>query len=142
GSASNRDRPVTHVSPMCCRIGHENITFGNRFVTNRPAACITLRSRPEWTGILGMQHTMLCIEDDVHIGTLVCDRLRDLGHSVDWRMDGAAGLRRYREAGCDLVILDLMLPSLDGLSICRSIRETDAHTPILMLTAKAALHDV
>src|SRR5699024_8015593 len=47
-----------------------------------------------------------------------------------------------RETSCDLVILDLMLPSLDGLSICRSIRETDAHTPILMLTAKAALHDV
>lgn len=93
-------------------------------------------------GTLGNHHTILCIEDDARIGRLVCDQLRDLGHTVDWRMDGAAGLRRYQEAGCDLVILDLMLPSLDGLSICRSIRETDAHTPILMLTAKAALHDV
>lgn len=91
---------------------------------------------------MGNRYKVLCIEDDVRIGTLVCDQLRDMGYPVDWSVDGAAGLRRYRDNAYDLVILDLMLPSLDGLAVCRGIRETDARTPVLMLTAKASLHDV
>lgn len=112
---------------------------------------MTLRARGRITlrfghslrqGRLSNRHTILCIEDDLRIGALVRDQLRDLGYAVDWLVDGAAGLERYRESGYDLIVLDLMLPSLDGLSVCRKVRETDARTPILMLTAKASLHDV
>lgn len=91
---------------------------------------------------MGEAHRILCIEDDLQIGTLVRDQLRDLGYRVEWLVDGAAGWARFNTGGYDLVVLDLMLPSLDGLEICRRIRRIDGYTPILMLTAKASLEDI
>lgn len=87
-------------------------------------------------------YRILCVEDDPEIGRLVSVQLEESGYAVDWVQDGALGLRRFREHASDLVILDLMLPSLDGLEICRRIREHDRRTPLIMLTAKAALRDV
>ena len=85
---------------------------------------------------------VLIVEDDTEIGGLLSEQLRELGYRVDWVMDGKRALTRFRENNYGLVILDLMLPAMDGLEVCRHIRETDRRTPILMLTAKAALSDV
>lgn len=63
--------------------------------------------------------------------------LRDNGYDVDISTSGEAGLARYKTGNYSLVILDLMLPVMDGLAVCRAIRAEKKYTPILMLTAKS-----
>ncbi len=80
---------------------------------------------------------ILVIEDDRDISNLVKIHLSDLQYEVDQVYDGKEGLVKALEGGYCVIILDLMLPSLDGLSICKKIRATDSNTLILMLTAKS-----
>jgi DNA-binding response OmpR family regulator len=63
--------------------------------------------------------------------------LRDLHYDVDLTFDGDAGWTRIQSTSYDLIILDLMLPGIDGLKICRRLRSQPAYTPILMLTSKS-----
>lgn len=91
---------------------------------------------------MSLPPSVLYIEDDADIGRLVSTELESLHYHVDWLADGTLGFDRFRANDFDLVVLDLMLPSLGGLEICRRIRESDRHTPIIMLTARAALSDV
>ncbi len=80
--------------------------------------------------------TVLIIEDDRDIADLVAANLADMGlHSVR-APDGATGLHKALEERYALVILDIMLPRLDGLSVCTRIRARDPRVPILMLTAR------
>lgn len=83
---------------------------------------------------------VLYLEDDADIG-IVSMELQALHYRVGWLADGALGLDRFRANRFDLVVLDLMLPSLGGLEVCRRIRADDRRTPIIMLTARAALGD-
>lgn len=69
------------------------------------------------------------------------DRLHNEGYSVEFAADGTEGLEKATSAAFDLMLLDLMLPELDGLEICRRIRQSGMATPILMLTAKGQLED-
>jgi two-component system OmpR family response regulator len=78
---------------------------------------------------------ILVVEDDRDIRTLLADFLKREGFSVEVAEDGAAADRALVRVTPDIVILDLMLPGEDGLSICRRLRARDS-TPILMLTAK------
>jgi len=87
-------------------------------------------------------YRVLFIEDDPQIGELVTEQLCELDHAVHWAQDGAEGFETYKEEDFDLVILDLRLPSLHGLDICRRIRADDPFIPIVMLTAKAEKRDV
>ncbi|MBL8448177.1 MAG: response regulator transcription factor [Zoogloeaceae bacterium] len=85
-----------------------------------------------------MARKALVIEDDEDIARLVRMQLEGLACEVTLCHDGAQGLAKAQAREFDLVILDLMLPGLDGLSICRGIRAKDGpYTPILMLTAKS-----
>jgi DNA-binding response OmpR family regulator len=82
---------------------------------------------------------ILIIEDNAEIAQLIRLHMEDLGHKADWQADGTAGLKQAQAGHYDLVVLDVMLPGMDGLSICRSLREdTSKYTPILMLTARAS----
>ena len=85
----------------------------------------------------GQGGTILIIDDDREIGDVVAMNLRDLGFRTERANDGRAGLQRALGGGHSLIILDLMLPEMDGLSVCRRIREKNPYTPILMLTAKS-----
>ncbi len=86
-----------------------------------------------------MARQVLVIEDDADIARLVGMQLAELACAVKLVHDGAAGLAEALARPYDLVILDLMLPGLDGLQICRRIRAGKAaYTPILMLTAKSS----
>ena len=85
----------------------------------------------------GSSGRILIIEDDREIAGIVALNLKDAGLEATQIHDGNTGLEAVRAGGWDLVILDIMLPGLDGISVCRRIRETDAHTPIMMLTARA-----
>ncbi len=84
-----------------------------------------------------MTRQVLVIEDDPDIARLVKLQLTDLSCGVKLAADGPSGLAEAEAKSYDLVILDLMLPGIDGLEICRRIRARPGYTPILMLTAKS-----
>jgi len=84
-----------------------------------------------------MARNVLVIEDDRDIARLVELHLRDEGYSVTVVSDGKLGLRQALSKTYDLVILDLILPGMDGLEVCRHIRNRPEYTPVLMLTAKS-----
>ncbi len=80
---------------------------------------------------------VLIIEDDQSISELLEIHLKDLGYQVDMVANGNDGLEKGLSLDHQLIILDLMLPGMDGLEICRRLRAKEVHTPILMLTAKS-----
>ncbi len=80
---------------------------------------------------------ILVIEDDPNIPEILGIHFNDLGYELEHAGDGLAGLSRAVEEDFDLIILDLMLPELDGLEVCRGIREKKKSLPILMLTARS-----
>lgn len=80
---------------------------------------------------------ILVIEDNREIADLVALHLRDMGYEVEVAPDGRSGLLKALSGGFHLVILDLMLPGVEGLEICRRVRAKPDYTPILMLTAKS-----
>jgi DNA-binding response OmpR family regulator len=84
-----------------------------------------------------MTKKVLIIEDDKDIASLVSLHISDLGHETTIVHDGKTGNESALSGSYDLVILDLMLPGMDGLEICKSIRSNGLQLPILMLTAKA-----
>ncbi|MDP3535991.1 MAG: response regulator transcription factor [Halomonas sp.] len=84
-----------------------------------------------------MTRNVLIIEDNPGIGELVRMHVAELGMTPILCERGDTGLARFREGGIDLVILDLMLPGMDGLSVCREIRAGPGYVPVLMLTAKS-----
>ena len=77
---------------------------------------------------------MLVVEDDSRLAATLARVLRAEGHDVEVAADGLDGLRRARERTFELVILDIMLPGIDGIAVCRRLRAT-AQVPILLLTA-------
>lgn len=84
-----------------------------------------------------MSKNILVVEDDPDIARLVQLHLGDSGYSVDHCTDGDTALRHYQHKQPDLVILDLMLPGMNGLDLCRQMRKSADYVPILMLTAKS-----
>ncbi|MEW6354590.1 MAG: response regulator transcription factor [Pseudomonadota bacterium] len=85
-----------------------------------------------------MRRKILVVEDDKDIAHLVQLHLHDLHCDVDLAHDGMLGLARARTQNYDLIILDLMVPGMEGLEVCRRLRTQSNYTPILMLTAKSA----
>lgn len=85
---------------------------------------------------------VLLVEDTVRIADTIKVGLEQEGYAVDVEYDGEAGLLAGLNEPYDLVILDVMLPGLDGLSVCRQLREANTTVPILMLTAKSQDRDV
>jgi DNA-binding response OmpR family regulator len=84
-----------------------------------------------------MTTRILLIEDDPEIAELVHLHLRDEGYQVERADSGDGGLALALQGGWGLVILDLMLPGLGGLDVCRRLREQERQVPILMLTARS-----
>lgn len=80
---------------------------------------------------------VLIIEDDAEIIHLLEIHLKDLGCEVISAMEGSLGLRRAIEEVPDLIILDIMLPEMDGIEVCQEIRANKVQSPIMMLTAKS-----
>ncbi|MBD8500422.1 response regulator transcription factor [Paenibacillus arenosi] len=81
-----------------------------------------------------MSEAILIVEDDRYIQELIAEYLKVQGYDVDVASDGAEGYRKFTEGTFDLVLLDVMLPNMDGYSICRMIRN-QSQTPIIMMTA-------
>jgi len=88
-----------------------------------------------------MDARILLIEDDPSIREVTAIGLRNAGFEIDTAPDGAAGLEKWRRSQPDLVLLDVMLPRMDGLEVCREIRR-ESTTPVVMLTARGDTIDV
>jgi DNA-binding response OmpR family regulator len=88
------------------------------------------------------QASLLLIEDHRDIAESIVDFLEPRGYAVDYAADGITGLHLAVTNPYDVIVLDVMLPGIDGLSVCRRIREeARRETPILMLTARDTLED-
>ncbi len=85
---------------------------------------------------------VLLIEDQRDVAALVGEHLVQRGYEVDYAADGASGLHLAADGSYDVIVLDLMLPDMDGIEVCRQLRH-DAHraTPILILTARDNVDD-
>ena len=88
-----------------------------------------------------MTKRVLLIEDEPGLVLTLTDRLTTEGFEVESARDGLAGLELARGRHFDVILLDLMLPGMNGFDICRSLRESGQQTPILMLTARGMLAD-
>jgi DNA-binding response OmpR family regulator len=84
---------------------------------------------------------ILVVEDNLDLADLLVMHLHEAGYAVRKACDGRTALQRFQHASFDLVILDLMLPDLDGLDICRRLRARPDYLPILMLTARSTEFD-
>ena len=85
-----------------------------------------------------MRKKILVIEDERDIADLIRLHLQDLNYAVSVARDGNTGLRKSSTVSWDLIILDLRLPGIDGLEICRRLRQESKYVPILMLTSKSS----
>lgn len=85
---------------------------------------------------------ILVIEDNPDVAANIGEYLEDKGHIIDYAMDGISGLHLAVTQPIDVIILDIMLPGMDGFTLCRRFREeSDKATPILMLTAKDTIEN-
>ena len=86
--------------------------------------------------------SILLIEDDERIVEFLKRGLGEQGHAVEVAMTGSEGLEKGRQEVYSLIILDVMLPKVDGHEVCQELRLSGIRTPILMLTAMDGLDDV
>lgn len=95
----------------------------------------------EWFG--GLMKKIMIIEDQLNIIELIRFNLEQQNYEVDYATDGESGLKKIREGDFDLLILDLMLPKIDGITVCKTLRAVPQFQkmPILMLTAKSTETD-
>lgn len=84
---------------------------------------------------------ILVVEDDKKIASFVVNGLKQSGYAVDHAADGEVGLARAQTISYDAVVVDLMLPKLDGLSLIQQLRAKELRTPVLILSAKASVDD-
>jgi len=84
---------------------------------------------------------VLLVEDEVALATTLAKGLKGVGFAVEVVHDGGSGLHRAREGSFDVVVLDIMLPVLNGYEVCRTLRAEQVWTPVLMLTAKDGEYD-
>lgn len=80
--------------------------------------------------------TILVVEDEISIATLLKYNLEHAGYAVETANDGQEGLDKATALQPDLILLDLMLPKLDGMEVCKLLRQQKMNTPIIMLTAR------
>src|SRR4051812_20347347 len=84
---------------------------------------------------------ILVVEDDRHLAEGMAENMRAEGYVTDTAHDGKQGLERAVAEDYDLVVLDVMLPHMDGFAVCRALREKGKNTPVLFLTARGDPQD-
>jgi two-component system response regulator MprA len=85
---------------------------------------------------------ILVVEDDSRMAELLRRGLASEGHNVDIALDGVRGLEKAKQSPFDVLVLDVMLPGIDGIAIARRLRAAGSRVPILMLTGRDAVQDV
>lgn len=85
---------------------------------------------------------ILIVEDDATLGRVLCDALRGCGYDVMLATDGVQGLEVFRREGADLVIADIMMPRMDGMTMVEELRKLDSRVEVLFLSARSGAEDV
>lgn len=85
---------------------------------------------------------ILVVEDEATLGRVLCDTLRSQGYEVSLAEDGIAGIDQFTAQRADLIIADIMMPRMDGLSMVKEIRKMDSHVEVLFLSARSGADDV
>ncbi|MET7542855.1 response regulator transcription factor [Streptomyces sp. NPDC005507] len=81
----------------------------------------------------------LVVEDEVRLADLIVQYLRESGHTAEGRYDGPSGLDAARDPRVDAVVMDVMLPGMDGVEVCRTLRCEGNDVPLVLLTARSAI---
>ena len=89
----------------------------------------------------GLAMRLLVIEDEQKVANFIKQGLEEEGYAVDHAADGASGLQMALEGLHDVIVLDVMLPKLDGLSVLQQLRQETITTPVLLLTVRATIED-
>jgi two-component system alkaline phosphatase synthesis response regulator PhoP len=89
-----------------------------------------------------MSYRILIVEDEATLANLISYNLKQQGYDVEVEGDGAKAYQRITSESYHLVLLDLMLPSMNGISLCRKVRARKISTPIIMLTAKSTEEEI
>jgi two-component system alkaline phosphatase synthesis response regulator PhoP len=84
---------------------------------------------------------VLIVEDEEVIADLIAIHVKDLNKEVSFAADGKLGLKLAKSESYDLIVLDVMLPEMDGIEVCKELRKCNINTPVLMLTAKSEEFD-
>jgi two-component system, OmpR family, response regulator len=84
---------------------------------------------------------ILIIEDEFKISNFLKTGFKEEGYAVDIAPDGEEGLYLAKSQVFDIIILDIMLPKIDGFKVCKTLREDNIHTPVIMLTARDSITD-
>src|SRR3979411_2698612 len=84
---------------------------------------------------------ILVVEDEHKLAGVLKRGLEEHGYAVDVAYDGEDGLAMATGAPYDVIVLDVLLPKLDGFAVCHALRSQHSHTPVLMLTARDAVDD-
>lgn len=84
---------------------------------------------------------ILLVEDNLDLGDAIESKLSRDGHSVEWVSDGASALQWGRDQDWDAIVLDIMLPGRDGMSVLRELRSEGCETPVLVITARSEIED-
>jgi DNA-binding response OmpR family regulator len=84
---------------------------------------------------------ILVVEDEKKVSEFIKRGLKEEGYAVDIASDGEYGLFQAMEISYDLILLDIMLPKLDGISLCKKLRENNIQTPLIMITARDSVKD-
>ncbi|MCA0199930.1 MAG: response regulator transcription factor [Proteobacteria bacterium] len=88
-----------------------------------------------------VMHRILVVEDDLHLAEGMAENMRAEGYAADTAHDGGAGLAQALASDYDLLILDVMMPKMDGFALCRELRAQGKNTPVLFLTARGDPQD-
>src|SRR5579859_622457 len=84
---------------------------------------------------------ILLVEDDPDMSAMIMNGLNASGFQVEWAADGRTGLKKGLQDAYSAIVLDLMLPGIDGWEVCRRLRTGRRRTPILMITARDSVTD-
>lgn len=87
------------------------------------------------------EHRILVVEDDLHLAEGMAENMRAEGYAADTAHDGKLGLEKALAGDYDLLVLDVMLPQMDGFALCKALREQGRNTPVLFLTARGDPQD-
>lgn len=123
------------VAPMVRAVGGSLARRGDRLLIRLPLD--GAESEPDARGHLAARR-LLVVDDDVRVRTALASLLQTAGHEVEVASSGAEAIARYRECGFDCVVTDMEMPGLNGLAVCRAIKDYDRDAYVILLSGSDA----